>query len=242
MDDKTLALKIRAYHAAIETEKRCADTKKNIMREIKQEAYDRGMRLGGDKAVIAGRYGLGLRKPSVIEKVDEERLKREDRDTYSRCCNLFNKQKLKEDYPNLYNKYMIKVDVTDPLDTFSLNISPLPVSSPRQNNGLNFSPVDIAEALIRYQTVSFSGSVAYYQISIKKESEKNGGGFVLTKVPDSGTKKDLPSFAGKMDCTEWSKDETKERYFAEAETLKNPEFLAMCEEIAEQVNQWIGRR
>ncbi len=49
------------------------------------------------------------------------------------------------------------------------------------------------------------------------------------------------TFSACFDASEWAEDESPDRFYEEAETLENKDFVDTCQELADDINEYINR-
>jgi len=88
-----------------------------------------------------------------------------------------------------------------------------------------YTESDIADYIINSQNMMFEEGLYYAHVD-------ESGELVHSKD-------DAATFTARFDDSEWADDESPERFYEEAETKSNPDFMDACEKLANQINEYL---
>jgi len=86
---------------------------------------------------------------------------------------------------------------------------------------------DIADYIINSSNMMFEDGLYYAHVNDNGEL-----------VP---SKDDATTFTAEFDDSEWANDESPERFYEEAETKSNPDFMRVCEKLADEINEYLDQ-
>lgn len=88
-----------------------------------------------------------------------------------------------------------------------------------------YTESDIADYIINSQNMMFEEGLYYAHVD-------ESGELVHSKD-------DAATFTARFDDSEWADDESPERFYEEAETKSNPDFMYACRQLAKEINAYI---
>lgn len=89
----------------------------------------------------------------------------------------------------------------------------------------NYTTEDIANYIINSSNMMFEDGLYYAHVNDNGE---------LVSSKDNAT-----TFTAEFDDSEWANDESPERFYEEAETKNNPDFMYACRQLAQEINAYI---